>query len=136
MGKEKIVYTSARLTGILLLGATVLHSTLGTAEVMTAIKTGDVRSGMADTFVAIWIFSSVMLLLSAIWVLFLAAELRQLKRRAWWQGIFIGLGYTAGAIACMGMTAIYAHLVGFMLIGLILLGPLLAWAGHFHSVQH
>jgi hypothetical protein len=135
MAKEKIIYNTARLTGILLLGATVLHATLGTAEVMTAIKLGDVRASMADTFRAIWLFSSVMLLLSAVWTLFLAGELRQMKRRAWWQGIFIGLGYAGSAIIAIVTIGVYVHLVGFALIGLLLLTPLIVWAGHFKSLQ-
>ncbi|HEY0677105.1 MAG TPA: hypothetical protein VGD17_02420 [Chitinophagaceae bacterium] len=134
MAKEKIIYTCARLTGILLLGATVLHATLGTAEVLTAIKTGDVRAGMADTFRSVWIFSSIMLLLSAIWTLFLAGELRLLKRRAWWQGVFLGLGYAGGAIACMAFAGIHAHLVAFTFTGLLLLVPLIVWAGYFRAL--
>ena len=131
MSKERTIYACARLTGILLLGASVLHATLGSAEVMMAVKTGDVRSSMQDTLHVIWIYSSVMLVLSGIWALFLAAELRQLKRRAWWQGVLLGLGYAGGSIGAMVATQVYVHLVMFALIGLLMLIPLLRWAGHF-----
>ncbi|MGB8192169.1 MAG: hypothetical protein WCF67_09635 [Chitinophagaceae bacterium] len=131
MAKEKIIGNCARLAGILLLGAAVPHATFGFAEVVTSIKTGDVRAGMADTFRIIWIYSTIMLVLSGIWTLFLASELRQLKWRAWWQGIFIGIGYTAGSIACMYIAGVYIHLMAFALIGLLLLTPLLIWARSF-----
>lgn len=133
MAKEKIIHGCARLAGILLLGAAVPHATFGFAEVVTAIKTGEVRAGIADTFKIIWIFSTIMLILSGLWTLFIAGELRQLKRRAWWQGIFIGLGYTGGAIGGMYITGVYLHLVAFALIGLLLLIPLVIWAGCFGS---
>lgn len=133
MAREKIIYNSARIAGILLLGATVLHATLGTAEVMTSIKLGDVRSSMADTFRIIWIYSTIMLILSACWIFFIAGELRQLRRKAWWQGLLIGLGYSGGAIACMLVVGVQPHLVAFTLIGLFLLVPLIRWAGHFNS---
>ena len=133
MAKEKIIYTIARLTGLALLGATILHATFGTAEVMTAIKLGDIRASMANTVRSVWIYSAMMLLLSSIWTFFVAGELRQLKRRGWWQGLFIGLGYTLGPAGCMAIAGVQAHLVGFMLIGLFLLVPLIVWAGHFRA---
>ena len=133
MAKEKIISRCAWLTGILLVGATILHGTLGTAEVMTAIKLGDVRPSMADIFRTVWIYSSIMLALSAVWTFFLAGELRKLKRRAWWQGILLGLGYTGGSAFGMATVGVQPHLVAFMLIGLVLLLPLIIWAGHFKS---
>lgn len=133
MAKEKFIANCARMAGILLLLSAIPHSTLGWAEVVTAIKLGDINRGMANTVKSIWIFSAVMLVLSGIWVLFLAGELRQLKRRAWWQSVFIGLGYSGSAIACMLMTEFYAHLAGYALIGLLLLIPLLLWAGSFKN---
>lgn len=133
MAKEKIISRCAWLTGISLVGATILHGTLGTAEVMTAIKLGDVRPSMADIVRTVWIYSSIMLALSAVWVFFLAGELRQLKRRAWWQGVLIGLGYAGGSAFGMATVGFQPHLMAFMLIGLLLLLPLIIWAGHFKT---
>lgn len=133
MAKEKIIARCARLTGCLLVGATLLHGTLGTAEVMTAIKLGDVRPSMANIFRTVWIYSSIMLALSAVWIFFLAGELRQLKRRAWWQGLLIALGYTGGSTFAIATTGVQPHLLAFMIIGLILLFPLIIWAGSFKS---
>ncbi|HEX6181651.1 MAG TPA: hypothetical protein VFZ47_10425 [Chitinophagaceae bacterium] len=133
MSKEKTIHTCARLAGVLLLMSSVLHSTLGTSEVLMGIKTGDVRASMADTIRAIWIYSTIMLVLSGIWTLFLAGELKQLKRKAWWQGIFIGLGYTGGSIGAIVVTRVQAHLIFYGLIGLLLLLPLTLWAGSFKS---
>jgi hypothetical protein len=136
MAKERIMSGCARLAGVLLVLSAIPHATLGMAEVITSIKTGDVRASMADTFRAIWMFGSVMLLLSGLWALFVAGELRQLKPRAWWQGIIIGLGYTAWAIGSMVLVGVQAHLVAFSLIGLVMLVPLLIWAPHFFRTSH
>jgi hypothetical protein len=126
----------ARLAGVLLVLSSIPHATLGMAEVITSIKTGDVRAAMADTFRAIWIFSSAMLLMTGIWALFVAGELRQLKARAWWQGIIIGLGYTAWATGSIVLVGVYAHLVAFAIIGLLMLVPLLIWAPYFFRSSH
>ena len=131
MQKGKLFYRSARLVGILLLIATAFHCTLGTAEVLTAIKVGGVMPSMVPTLKNVWVYSSIMLFLSAVWVLFLAKDLSLLRRKAWWQGILIGLGYTGGAIGAMLWAGIQAHLVAFAVIGLVLLLPLLFWAGIF-----
>lgn len=131
--REKTIAACARISGFLLLGSSVLHVTLGMSEVLMAIKTGEVRADIAGTFVSVWIFSTVMLVLSGIWVLFLAPELKQLKRRAWWQGIFIGLGYTGGAAVAIAVTQVQAHLIFYGVVGLLLLLPLLRWAGSFRS---
>jgi len=133
MQKGKICYRSARLAGILLLIATALHCTLGTAEVLSAIKVGGVMASMVPFLKNVWVYSSVMLFLSAMWVFFLAKDLLQLRRRAWWQGILIGLGYTGGAAGAMIWAGIQAHLVAFAVIGLTLLIPLLLESGAFKS---
>ena len=133
MDRSKFFLRCARITGCLLLGATVFHSTLGTAEVLNHIKYGDVSSTMISTFKNIWLFSAIMLFLSAIWVFFLARDLARLQRRAWWQGVLIGLGYFGGAIGAMAWAGIQPHLIAFAFIGLFLLGPLLLWARAFSS---
>ena len=119
------------MVGMLLMGATLLHATLGTAEVLTEIKVGGIMPSMVSTLKNVWVFSSIMLFLSAMWVFFLVKDLGQLQRRAWWQGVLIGLGYTGGSIGAMAWAGIQGHLVGFTLIGLFLLVPLLLKAGAF-----
>jgi hypothetical protein len=133
MQKGKIFYRSARLAGILLLIATVVHCTAGTAEVLSAIKVGQVMDSMVPFLKNLWIYSSVMIFLSALWVLFLAKDLSRLRRSAWWQGVLIGLGYTGGAVGAMAWAGIQAHLVAFAVIGLVLLIPLILRAGAFKT---
>ena len=131
MEKGKLFYRSAKLVGVFLMVATFLHATLGTAEVITAIKTGGIMPSMISTLKNVWIFSSIMLFLSAVWVLFLAKDLGRLQRRAWWQGVFLGLGYTGASIGAMLWAGVQAHLLAFALIGLVLLLPLLIWIRAF-----
>ncbi len=133
MAKQKLLYQTSRTAGILLILATIPHATLGTAEVLTGIKVGSIREDMVHVVKNIWVFSSIMLPLSGIWVLFLSKELRQLKRKAWWQAILIGLGYAAGSILAMVWTGIQIHLIAFCMIGLLLLIPCLRWATSFSS---
>ena len=133
MDRGKFFLRCARITGAMLLAATVFHCTLGTAEVLNHIKYGDVSPSMISTFKNIWVYSAVMLFLSALWVFFLARDLARLQRKAWWQGVFIGLGYTGGAIGAMAWAGIQAHLIAFAVIGLFLLIPLLIWARAFSS---
>ena len=133
MNRGKFFVRSARITGFLLLAATLFHITLGTSEVLNHIKFGDVSPAMLSTFKNIWVYSSIMLFLSAVWVFFLARDLGRLQRRAWWQGVLIGLGYSAGAVGAMVWAGVQAHLIAFAIIGLFLLVPLLIGARAFSS---
>lgn len=108
-----------------------MHASLGMAEVNTAIKLGDIRPSMAGIVHAVWIYSTIMLALSAVWAFFLAGELRQLKRRAWWQALLLSLGYVGGSAVAIAVVGFQPHLGAFMLIGLLLLVPLLIGAGQF-----
>ena len=125
MNQGKFFIRLARIVGGLLLAAFVFHVTLGTAEVFNHIKFGDVSPAMISTFKNIWVYSSIMLFLSSMWIFFLAKDLGRLQRRAWWQAVLIGLGYAAGAIGAMVWAGVQAHLIAFALIGLLLLVPLL-----------
>lgn len=133
MPKENVIARTARIAGVLIILATIPHVLLGTAEVLQGIKFGDIRSSMVPVLKNIWIFSSVMLPLSGIWVLFLVRDLKRLERRAWWQALLIGLAYAGGGIAAIVWSGIQIHLVLFVLIGLMLFIPMLLWAGSFSS---
>jgi hypothetical protein len=133
MEKGKLFYRSAKTVGVLLMIATLLHSTLGTAELLTAIKVGSLMPSMENLFKNVWIFSCIMLFLSGVWVLFLARDLGQLQRRAWWQAVFIGLGYLGGSVTAMWWSGIQAHLLAFAFVSLLFLVPLVRWAGAFKS---
>jgi hypothetical protein len=133
MEKGKLFYRLAKLVGASLLVATLLHATFGTAEVNTAIKTGGIMPSMIRTLKNVWVFSSIMLFLSAMWVLILARDLGRLQKRAWWQGVLVGLGYAGGSIGAMFWAGVQGHLLAFALVGLILLLPLLIWARAFKA---
>lgn len=133
MEKGKLFYRFAKTLGILFMITTLFHSTLGTAEVLTSIKVGGLMPSMVTSFKNVWIFSCIMLFLSGVWVLFLAKDLGQLQRRAWWQAVFIGLSYLGGSITAMWWAGIQAHLLAFALVSLLFLLPLMRWAGSFKS---
>ena len=131
MRKRRFIYFSARCAGILALLAAVLHAVFGTAGMLTGIKVGDIRSSMVLPVKNVYLFSSVLFLLSAVWILFLAAELRAMRRRAWWQALLLSLGYIGGSLAAIQLNGLQIQLVGLAFIGLILLFPLLIFAGSF-----
>jgi hypothetical protein len=133
MDRGKFFVRCARITGFMLLAATIFHITLGTSEVLNHIKFGDVSPAIISMFKNIWVYSSIMLFLSSMWVFFLARDLGRLQRRAWWQGVLIGLGYTGGAIGAMVWAGVQAHLLAFAIIGLFLLVPLLMRGRAFSS---
>jgi hypothetical protein len=88
---------------------------------------------MISMLKTVWILSTIAMFLSGVWILFLSRDLGRLQRRAWWQGLLIGIGYTGGSIGAMVWSGIQVHLVAFTFIGLLILIPLVMRAGVFSS---
>jgi hypothetical protein len=133
MEKGNFISRIAKFVGLILLIVASIHSTVGTAEVVTNIKVGGIMPSLVQVFKNVWVYSSMMLFLSGIWVLFLARDLGRFQRRAWWQGVLVGLGYAGGSITAMSWAGIQAPLVLTFILGLLLLLPLLMRSGAFKS---
>jgi hypothetical protein len=130
--ETKIVYRCTLVAAVLLMVAAAARA-LSINNIVTGINTGDISKHYAASILIDWIFSSMLLLLTGAWLLFLSGELKKWKRRAWSQAILIGL-----ALSAFGGTLWYRypksiHLPGFLLTGLILLIPLLIYGRRFRQ---
>ncbi len=131
--QNKPVYHCALFTGILLIIIAMLHAVLGLYEILAAIRVGDISKDAATMITISWIFSGVALFLIGAWILFLSKDLKNLKRKAWWQGLFVSGLLTAFGGGCWHYFPLATYLIGFTMIGLLLFIPLLIYAGHYFS---
>ena len=127
------VYRCALLVGIMLILLAALHAVLGLNEILSAIRVGDIGKDFAVTIMISWIFTGLALFLIGAWILFLSKDLKRLERKAWWQGFFVAGSLSAFGGACWYYFPQAYFLIGFMLIGLILLIPLLLYAPRYFS---
>jgi len=128
--ENKIVYRCTLVSATLLIIAALYHG-VSVNNIVIAASTGDISKHYATSVLIDGILSAMLLLLIAIWILFLAGDLKRGKRKAWWQAVLIGFTITAfgGALWFRYPTSI--HLPAFLLTGLILLLPLLIYSGNF-----
>jgi hypothetical protein len=131
MKKTQIIYACTLLSGLLLLLASA-YKALSLNNLVVAIHTGDINQ-FADSLVAAWVFSVVLLILVAIWILFLSAELRKFSRRAWYQGIIAGMGLALYGAGFWLQYPRSLHFCYFLLAGLLVLVPLLRYAGEYRK---
>jgi hypothetical protein len=135
MKENKIVYRCALLAGCLLIVAALARA-VSVNNLIIAADTGDISKHYAASVVVDWSFSSLLLLLIAIWIFFLAGDLKKLNRKAWAQAVLIGL-----ALSFFGGGFWYSypssmHLPAFLLLGLLLLIPLLIYAKQYRKPKN
>ncbi|HLX92719.1 MAG TPA: hypothetical protein VKR32_13605 [Puia sp.] len=116
-----------------LLFAAALARGLSINNILIASKTGDISTSFSNSVFVNWVLSVVLLCLVAIWLLFLAGDLKRRKRRAWTQAILIGLFLTGFGIGMWFRFPTSWHLPGYSVAGLILVIPLLLYAGKFNE---
>lgn len=132
MKENRIVYRCTLVSAVLLIIAALYHG-VSVNNIVIAASVGDISKHYATSVLIDGILSALLLLLVAIWILFLAGDLKRLKRKAWWQALLIGFAITifGGALWFRYPTSI--HLPAFLLTGLILLLPLLFYRRNFRE---
>jgi hypothetical protein len=128
--ENKIVYRCTLVSAALLIVAALYHG-VSINNIVIAASTGDISKHYATSVLINSILSAMLLLLVAIWILFLSPDLKRLKRKAWWQAILIGFAITIFGAALWSRYPTSIHLPAFLLTGLILLIPLLLYGRSF-----
>jgi len=132
MKAARITYISTLVTGVLLLFTSLVHL-LGINDTVIALKTGDIARAYEANIIIIWIFSGISFLLLGVWLLFLSRDMAQLRRKAWWQTLLIGLALAAFGLGCWIAYPKVFHVLYFFVLGMILVVPLLLFARPFFT---
>jgi len=125
---SKLLYSSALVTGILLLLTGLLHL-LNINDTIVAVKTGDIAASQEANIIIIWIFAGLAMMLLGVWCLFLARGLKMLWRKAWWQALLLGMSLSGFGIGSWLQYPESFHVLFFLVLGLLLLLPLLIYSG-------
>jgi hypothetical protein len=130
MKENKIVYRCCQLAGILLIVA-ALAKAISINNLVIGATTGDISKHYATSVLIDWSFSCMLLSLIAIWLLFLAHDLKNLQKRAWSQTVLIGLAFSLFGAGFWFRYPSSIHLPFFLVVGLLLLIPLLIYSRQF-----
>lgn len=119
---NKISYFLVLIVGILTCLQFIPHAFMGFPAVLEHIRKGEINGDASMGMQMIWLYSSIMMLLSGIWMLFLAKPIKTGNHSARLQGLFLSLGLIAFGIGNNCITKeVFNHLFFFTAEGILLL---------------
>jgi len=131
---NKISYYLVLIVGILTCLQFVPHAFMGMPSVLEHIRKGEINGDAAQGMPMIWLYSSVMMLLSGIWLLYLAKPIRNADHAARMQGLFLSIGLLVFGFGCSYIARdLFNHLFFFTVEGIMLL---LAVTVFYKSANH
>jgi hypothetical protein len=128
----KAPYRCTTAAGILLIFTSVIHL-LNIGETLISIKTGDITMSYAPEATSMWLFSGMSMFLLGLWLLFLSRDIKEGKRKAWWQALIIGFSLAAFGSGCWLIYPRAFHFLFFFLYGMLLLIPLMYYNRKFQA---
>lgn len=97
---NKIAYYIVFLVGIVTCLSFVPHAFLGMKAVNDHINIGEIQEVAATSMQKIWLYSSITMLLSGIWMLFLAKPIKNGDESSRIQAFILGLGLSVFGLGC------------------------------------
>jgi hypothetical protein len=119
---NKIAYYLVVFVGALTCLQFIPHAFLGMPAVLEHIAKGEIQEPAAQGMQMIWLYSSTMMLLSGIWMLFLAKPIKNGNHSARTQGLLLALGLIVFGMGCSYIAkSVLNHLFFFTVEGVLLL---------------
>ena len=119
---NKVSYYLVLIVGILTFLQFFPHAFMGMPAVLDHIEKGEIQPVAAQGMQMIWLYSSIMMLLSSIWLFFLAKPIKEGKHVARLQVLYMSIGLMAFGLGCSYIAQeFFNHLFFFTVEGIILL---------------
>jgi cell division protein FtsW (lipid II flippase) len=119
---NKISYYLVLAVGVLTFIQFFPHAFMGMHTVIEYIEKGYIKPIAADGMKMIWLYSSIMMLLSSVWMFFLAKPILNGKHSARVQVLYISIGLIAFGLGCSYISqSFFNSLFFFTIEGILLL---------------
>ena len=119
---NKVAYYITAFVGVLTCLQFIPHAFLGMPAVLEHIAKGEIQEPAALGMQMIWLYSSIMMLLSGFWMLFIAKPIRDGNHSARLQGLLLALGLIIFGMGCSYISkSFFNHLFFFTVEGILLL---------------
>jgi len=119
---NKVSYYLVVIVGILTLLQFIPHAFMGFPAVLEHIQKGEINGTATLGMQMIWLYSSIMMLLSGIWMFFLAKPILEGKHVARIQVLYLSIGLIAFGLGCSYIAQeVFNHLFFFTVEGVLLL---------------
>lgn len=131
---NKIAYYLTFFVGTVTCLQFIPHAFMGFPAVLDHIAKGEIQQPAAQGMQMIWLYSSIMMLLSGFWMLFIAKPIKNGSASARLQGLLFSLGLLLFGLGCSYIAnELFNHLFFFTLEGILLL---LATTVFFKTKHH
>ncbi|WP_333599140.1 hypothetical protein [Flavobacterium sp.] len=119
---NKVSYYLVVIVGIVTFLQFIPHAFLGFPAVLEHIRKGEISGEATQGMQMIWLYSSIMMLLSSIWMFFLAKPILEGKHVARVQVLYVSIGLIAFGLGCSYIAQeVFNHLFFFTVEGILLL---------------
>lgn len=118
---NKVSYYLIVLVGIITCLSFIPHAIGGMKAVMEHIAKGEIQEPAANGMQMIWMYSSIMMLLSGIWMLFLSKSVKKGDNKARLQVLFLGMGLSLFGLGCTYISGKIDPMFVFTIEGVLLL---------------
>jgi cell division protein FtsW (lipid II flippase) len=119
---NKVSYYLVVFVGVLTFLQFIPHAFMGFSAMLEHIQKGEINGEAVQGMQMIWIYSSIMMLLSSIWMFFLAKPILEGKHVARVQVLYISIGLIAFGLGCSYIAQQFLnHMVFFTIEGVLLL---------------
>lgn len=117
---NRISYILVLFVGIITCLSFIPHAFMGMQAVVEHINKGEIQPAAADGMREIWLYSSIMMLLSGIWMLFLAKPIQRGNHWARVQLLLVGIGLVVFGLGCVYISKEIDAMIAFAIQGLLL----------------
>ena len=119
---NKTAYYLTVFVGVLTCLQFIPHAFLGMTALLEQIAKGEIQAPAAEGMQMIWMYSSIMMLLSGIWMIFLAKPIKKGNHLARIQGLLLAIGLIVFGMGCSYIAKeVFNHLFFFTAEGILLL---------------
>jgi hypothetical protein len=119
---NKVSYYLVVVVGILTFLQFIPHAFMGFPAVLDHIEKGEINGDAVQGMQMIWLYSSIMMLLSSIWMFFLAKPILEGKHVARVQVLYLSIGLIAFGLGCSYIAKVFLNpMMSFTIEGVLLL---------------
>lgn len=109
------------VVGIIACLSFIPHAFYGFPAVLEHIRKGEINGAATNGMQMIWLYSSIMMLLSGIWMLFLAKPIKNGDNKSRIQVLLLGIGLSVFGVLCTYITGHIEGMFSFTIEGILLL---------------
>lgn len=118
---NKVSYYLVVFVGVITCLSFFPHAIGGMKAVMEHISKGEIQEPAAKGMRMIWMYSSIMMLLSGIWMLFLSKPIKNGEHNARLQVLLLGIGLSAFGLGCTSISGKIDAMIVFTIQGVLLI---------------